>query len=212
MLTSVMESALEWAANFKKRWAFGKNILARFPAWATPNRVTVFRTVLLLPIAWCLSESYDGWALILYAVSSALDFVDGALAHFRNQHTVLGKFLDPLSDKIVNCGVLLLAINRLPLGFGPPIVFICSCAIGNTSLRLWRMARAYRATGSVDQAPTSAKDVGKLKTVFEIAATILLLLGLHGESAVVVWTGGLVLAAAALLAARSFWVQYQTTH
>lgn len=212
MFASAMESALEWAANFKKRWAFGKNVLARFPRWATPNLVTVFRTVLLLPIAWCLSESYDGWALILFVVSSALDFVDGALAHFRNQHTTLGKFLDPLSDKIMNCGVLLLTVSRLPLAFGPPIVSMCALAFALTAIRLWRMWRTYRETGSVERAPTAAKDVGKLKTVTEIAAIIMLLLGLHLEIAAVVWTAGFLLVASVLLAARSFWAQYQAAN
>lgn len=209
---SAMEAALEWAANFKKRWAYGRDVLARFPAWATPNRITVFRTLLVLPIIWCIREEYDGWAVILFGISSTMDFVDGALAHYRNQHTPLGAFLDPLSDKIVNCGVLLAVAPRLPVAFALPITIMCVFALGLTTVRVWRMWRVYRKTGDVAQAPTAAKDVGKLKTVVEITAIILLQLGMHLELSALVWTAGALLVIAVLLAGRSFWVQYQATH
>ncbi len=209
---SAMDAALDWAANFKKRWAFGRDVLARFPAWATPNRITVLRTLLILPIMWCITEEYDGWALILFGISSTMDFVDGALAHYRNQHTPLGAFLDPLSDKLVNCGVLLAAVPRLPAAFGPPVTVMCIFALGLTAVRVWRMWRAWRKTGDLTTAPTAAKDVGKLKTVFEIGAILILLTGLHFSWAILVWTAGVLLIVAVLLAARSFWVQYQATH
>lgn len=209
---SALDAALEWAANFKKRWAYGRDVLARFPAWATPNRITVFRTLLILPIIWCIREEYDGWAVILFGISSTLDFVDGALAHYRNLHTPLGAFLDPLSDKLVNCGVLLAAVPRLPSAFALPITVMCVFALLLTFVRLGRMWRAYRKTGDVTRAPTAAKDVGKLKTVFEITAIILLQLGMHLDLPALVWTAGVLLVLAVLLAARSFWVQYQATH
>ncbi len=206
------DALLRWTEEFKKQKNFIDRFLDGLPPWVTPNGITLLRTVLFLPIYWCMNEGYDGWAVILFGISSTCDHLDGKLAYRRQQHTALGAFLDPLSDKIVNCGVLLKAVPRLPPGFGLPITAMCLFAFGLTFVRLGRMWRAYKKAGSVEQAPTAAKNVGKLKVICEIAAIILLLLGLHLEFVLLVWVAGLLLIAAVLLAARSFWAQYQATH
>lgn len=203
------DALLRWTEEFKKQENFIDRFLDWLPLWVTPNGITWLRTALFLPIYWCMQEHYDGWAVILFGISSTCDHLDGKLAYRRQQHTALGAFLDPLSDKIVNCGVLLTAVPRLPSAFGPPVTVMCLFAFGLTTVRLWRMWRAYRKTGSTERAPTAAKNVGKLKVICEITAIILLLLGLHLEVTVLVWTAGVLLIAAVLLAARSFWAQYE---
>lgn len=207
-----LHATLQWTEEFKKQKNFIDRFLDGLPPWVSPNGITWLRTILFLPIYWCMDGGYDGWAVILFGISSTCDHLDGKLAYRRQQHTAFGAFFDPLSDKIVNCGVLLTAVPRLPALFGPPITIMCLFALGLTAVRVGGMWRAYRKTGSIAQAPTAAKNVGKLKVICEIVAIILLLLGLHLAWPVLVWVAGVLLVAAVLLAAWSFLVQYRATH
>ena len=73
--------------------------------WTIPNILTLSRiglVPLLLVLIWPGIESRQTcfWAAMLFALGSATDVVDGLLARSRGQVTVLGKFLDPLADKL----------------------------------------------------------------------------------------------------------------
>ena len=74
------------------------------------TKVTIGRIVLIIPtvvlyvLAFYIEEAFLGLLIAscaIYGISLASDFIDGAIA--RKTHTVsnLGKFLDPLADKVV---------------------------------------------------------------------------------------------------------------
>ncbi len=65
-----------------------------------PNVLSMVR-LLLIPVFLVLLvlEQY-GWALLLIAVSSITDFVDGYIARHFNQITRLGQLLDPAADRL----------------------------------------------------------------------------------------------------------------
>ena len=69
-----------------------------------PNVVTISR-VLLVPFVLLLIDNYNPLrtflASMLYVGAAAGDALDGYLARKRNQVSVLGKFLDPLADKVL---------------------------------------------------------------------------------------------------------------
>lgn len=69
--------------------------------WNVPNTISFIRIALVPLFIWLVfePESY-GWAGVLLGVIGATDWIDGYLARRLNQVTELGKFLDPLADRI----------------------------------------------------------------------------------------------------------------
>lgn len=87
--------------------------------WTLPNIITVARVALLpllLVLIWPGLENRETcfWAAVVFAAAGVLDVVDGVLARRRNEVTVLGKFLDPLADKVFYL-VTLVALLQLPV-------------------------------------------------------------------------------------------------
>jgi cardiolipin synthase len=66
-----------------------------------PNSLTLLR-ILLTPlfVIFLLNHEY-GFALAVFAAAGITDGLDGAIARYRNQRTVLGAFLDPIADKLL---------------------------------------------------------------------------------------------------------------
>jgi CDP-diacylglycerol--glycerol-3-phosphate 3-phosphatidyltransferase len=84
-----------------------------------PNQVTLGR-LLLSVVLFVLLTAADGaargagfWyaAFTLFVVAVLLDSLDGYLARSRGQVTAFGRIADPFADKIVICGVLVLAMK-----------------------------------------------------------------------------------------------------
>lgn len=76
-----------------------------------PNKITVFR-MCMVPVflIFMLVPGIPGAkyiALVIFAVASASDFLDGYLARKNNLVTDFGKFMDPLADKLLVCSALI---------------------------------------------------------------------------------------------------------
>ena len=133
--------------------------------YSTANYLTVSR-VLMIPLIM-ISLSFDGkmaafFACILFSLASITDWVDGYLA--RKQHTVstLGKFLDPLADKLLVMAtmVMLIPLGRIEAWI---VIVILAREIAITGLR---------SIASSENIVIDASDLGKFKTGFQIAALI----------------------------------------
>ena len=67
----------------------------------TANKITLLR-ILLIPVFLILAyRELRVAALIVYLIACASDFADGYIARHYNQITNFGKFMDPLTDKIL---------------------------------------------------------------------------------------------------------------
>ncbi len=69
-----------------------------------PNLISLIRISLVVPTVLNLLSGKYILALILFAIASVSDAVDGFLARFFKWQTDLGKILDPVADKLLMIG------------------------------------------------------------------------------------------------------------
>jgi CDP-diacylglycerol--glycerol-3-phosphate 3-phosphatidyltransferase len=130
------------------------------PTWITVSRL--LGVPLLLILLRTPTETTQWIALGIFLVAAGTDWLDGYLARRLNQVTDLGKFLDPLVDKLLVLAPLLALIE---LGLVPAWgVFLI-------------LARELTIAGwRVNQPKVSGANIwGKLKTVSQIVAIALLI-------------------------------------
>jgi len=65
-----------------------------------PNLLSFLRLALVPVFLTLLVTGEDAWALLVLAVASLTDFLDGAIARAFNQITRLGQLLDPAADRL----------------------------------------------------------------------------------------------------------------
>ena len=81
-----------------------------------PNKLTLMRIILIPFMMFFYLASFIPFgigkivALVIFAVAALTDLMDGKIARKYNLVTNLGKFLDPIADKILTSAVLFLLI------------------------------------------------------------------------------------------------------
>ena len=138
-----------------------------------PNLLTLSR-IAVIPVliaAFYLPGHLANWVTFgLFVAACITDFLDGYVARSRDQHTSLGRFLDPLADKLLvaACIVLLVATDR----FGAFTVLAALVIVCREILVSG--LRAYLAELDVG-VPVSR--LAKWKTTLQMVAIAALLLG-----------------------------------
>ena len=121
--------------------------------------VPVFVVVMMLPFEpWC-----DIIGVALFIIASITDMLDGKIARKHNLITDFGKFVDPLADKFMVIGALLVILYKYdhirPL-FIWAVIIVIFRELAVTSIRLV----ASSSSGIV----IAANWLGKVKTVTQI--------------------------------------------
>lgn len=134
-----------------------------------PNLVTMGR-VLLIPGVLILIDNFSPLrsflAGLLYLVAAAGDGLDGYLARSRGQVSVLGKFLDPLADKLMVTAVLVFMVG---LGRVPAWIVVVMIARDLA-------VNGLRSLASAEGLVIAASEGGKVKTALQLVAVTMLLI------------------------------------
>ena len=134
-----------------------------------PNRLSMLR-ICMIPIFVIFALMDAAWAqyaaLAVFALASLTDMLDGKIARARNLVTNFGKFIDPIADKllVMSALVVLTSQGRMP-------AWVC----------IVMLAREFAISGlrliAVENGRVIAAGMlGKIKTVTQMAAVMLLLL------------------------------------
>jgi CDP-diacylglycerol--glycerol-3-phosphate 3-phosphatidyltransferase len=134
-----------------------------------PNAITAIR-IAMIPVILAFTY-YEGRvnsfvAAMLFAVTGATDFLDGWVARRTGAVTVVGKFLDPLADKLIVMSILIMLVHlgRVPAWL---VILILAREFTVTGLRTMAMSEGI---------VIGAGQEGKYKTSIQIAAISFLLL------------------------------------
>ena len=134
-----------------------------------PNRLTVLRIIMTpLFMAAMLIEFPHHYlvALLLFAIASFTDMLDGKIARARNLVPNFGKFLDPHADKMLTTAAFLAFIKE---GFGFGIAWVLFIVL----FREFMIASLRLVVVSSDSKKVIAANMwGKLKTVTQMVAII----------------------------------------
>ncbi|SKA80130.1 CDP-diacylglycerol--glycerol-3-phosphate 3-phosphatidyltransferase [Paucidesulfovibrio gracilis DSM 16080] len=135
-----------------------------------PNSLTLARVgaVPLIILLMYFPGAFTAWlATLVFVAACITDMLDGMLARRRSQVTSMGKFLDPLADKLLICSVLVMLVHQ---GRAPAWVVIL---ILGRELAVTGMRAIAAERGLV----VAADNFGKLKTVLQIVALVPLIFG-----------------------------------
>ena len=129
-----------------------------------PNKLTIFRVILVIPFVALMLNGYDLWAVAVFIIASLTDLLDGKIARKYNLITDFGKFMDPLADKLLVCAAMicLVEMGRLPAWM---VIVIIS---------------GFRLVASDNGVVIAASYWGKFKTTFQMLMIIVLILNLGG--------------------------------
>jgi CDP-diacylglycerol---glycerol-3-phosphate 3-phosphatidyltransferase len=138
----------------------------------TPNFLTAMR-IAMVPALVCLlifpGRGPSAAAAAVFFVATLSDFFDGYIARSYGSGTTLGKFLDPLADKLVITAALIMlaAIPRLPRVPAWIVVVLVLREFAVTGLR---------AMAAAEGEVMAAEELGKYKMVLQSIAIQALLI------------------------------------
>jgi CDP-diacylglycerol--glycerol-3-phosphate 3-phosphatidyltransferase len=133
-----------------------------------PNGLTVIRLLMIPAILWSFEARIGNQlvAPLLFMAASITDSLDGRIARRYGKVTTLGKFLDPLADKMLILAVLAVLVQDELLPAWVVVVIV-----GRELL-----ITGLRAIGATQGLIIAATPFGKTKTVSQMAAVGLLML------------------------------------
>jgi CDP-diacylglycerol--glycerol-3-phosphate 3-phosphatidyltransferase len=178
--------------------------MRRSDAFNLPNLLTYGRLAAVPAVVGLLFWPEDHWsrwmALAVFAVAAITDYLDGYLARVYEQHSALGRMLDPIADKLLVAACLLMLVaDKTIQGWAlwAAIVILCREILVSG-------LREFLAELKVS-VPVSR--VAKWKTTLQLLSVGFLVAGPAGETVLpgTVMIGTVLLWASALLTIYTGW-------
>lgn len=156
------------------KFAAGKGVMN------LPNKLTISRMVMIpvfLVFFYLPFTAHYFVALAVFAIASLTDMLDGKIARKYNLITNLGKFLDPIADKVLVLSALvaMLTVPRIFIaGLGSWAIIVAGCGV---ALILAReiIVSGFRMVAASAGCVIAADIFGKYKTVTQDIAVVVLL-------------------------------------
>lgn len=128
----------------------------------TPNLITSVRILMVPLVLWLIMVGWDSFAdrmiaLVLLVLAASTDGIDGAIARKRNLVTNLGKILDPIADKALLSGALIVLSIQGAVPWWATVLIL----IREFGITVYRLIIAKRRV-------IAASGGGKFKTVIQI--------------------------------------------
>jgi cardiolipin synthase len=150
--------------------------------WNVPNVISLIRLALIPVFIWLVAISEFGWAGILLGVIGSTDWIDGYLARRLGQVTEVGKFLDPLADRLA---VIVAVIAGLISGV-LPVVFAVALIVREVLIGIGAMYGWSRGVTKLD-----VRWLGKAATLLLYVSISLFYVGVGFDVEVLVWAAWL---------------------
>lgn len=145
-----------------------------------PNKLTLARIVMvplyMVFLIWDFPFHYAA-ALLVFIIASLTDYFDGKIARERHLITNLGKFLDPIADKMLTTAAFLVFLG---LGY----IDVWSVMLIMTREFMVTSVRLMAAGGGT---VVAASFSGKLKTVAQYIAIITMMVALQWQEICSMW-------------------------
>ena len=135
--------------------------------WLRVALIPLVVGVYYLPLHWLPRSDQDLAATLVFIIAAITDWFDGFLARRWNQTSAFGAFLDPVADKLMVAGALLVLVHLDRVDHFVAFIII-GREIAISALREW-MAQ-IGASRSV-----AVSSLGKIKTVAQMLAIPMLL-------------------------------------
>ena len=147
-----------------------------------PNKLTISRMVMIPVFIVFFYVQFTGHyfvALAVFGIASLTDLLDGKIARKYNLVTNLGKFLDPIADKVLVLSALVVFLTVpgiFTAGLGGWAIIVAGCGV---ALILAReiIVSGFRMVAASSGTVIAADIFGKYKTVTQDIAIVVLLIG-----------------------------------
>lgn len=165
--------------------------------WNLPNALTALRIVMVPLFIWLLlaggqhGETDMGlrwWAVAVFVIAMITDWLDGYLARSRNLITSFGKIADPIADKLLT-GAAFVVLSLLGELWWWVTIVILVREWGITVMRLFIIKYGVMA----------ASKGGKMKTVLQTVALVLMIMPLGQLGTWALWPGWIAMAAVVVI-------------
>lgn len=153
-----------------------------------PNKITLMR-IFMIPVfvavfycgfftRWCYLAS-----AVIFALAAATDALDGHIARSRGLVTDLGKFLDPIADKVLVSSALIVLMTIMPFlqawsfEYGQIFLIVLGVCVALILAREL-IVSGFRMIAAGKNLVLAADKLGKVKTVFQDLAIVVLITAL----------------------------------
>ena len=166
-----------------------------------PNKISTLRLLLIPVFAVLFYVDFTGHYIVaacVFALAAFTDFLDGYIARKYDLVTDLGKFLDSSADKVLVLAALVFILDAdlFPIG-------VLGGALTALILAREIMISCLRMIAAAKKVVIAADKLGKVKTVLQDVALVVLIMAGGTDAAWLKWVGAAILGASVVMAVVS---------